>query len=373
MKAYLQLTKVQLLLFLRNKNTIIWSLILPVFMILALGTLLGGKEDSAPFSLKLAVVDQDQSQASQAFLSQLQQKEGFTWSELEQSEDVEAGVQLLEEGELDALVVIKSGFSTQLQQHGKSSDHKILLYLDESNQTLKEIGSTLVEQAVDEQNKEVVGFEPRITVEAKNVHAKELNYIDFLVPGILSLLIMTNNLNGVAATIASWRERGILRRMQGTPLNSATFIAAQISARILLNGLQALVVVLVAYFVFGVHVYGSWLLLLLFILLGTLTFLSIGFIIASLAKTPESAGPIAGLISFPMIFVGGIFFPVRDLPGFLQPLVKAIPIGYLTDALRGVMNTGATIIDLWIPALVLSAWLIASFAIAAWSFRWDVD
>lgn len=248
----------------------------------------------------------------------------------------------------------------------------MVLYLDESNPTVAEIGTTLVNQEVDRLNKELTDFRPVITMEKVNVQSQPLGYIDFLVPGILSLMIMSNNLNGVAATIASWRERGILRRLQGTPLTSASFIAGQMTARVLMNGLQAIVVLLVAYFIFDVQVFGSWALLIAFLLLGTLTFMSMGFIIASLSRTPESASPIAGLISFPMIFVGGIFFPVRDLPGLLQPLVKAIPIGYLTESLRGVMNEGATIVELWVPAIVLLAWTIVSFVVAAWSFRWDV-
>ena len=161
--------------------------------------------------------------------------------------------------------------------------------------------------------------------------------------------------------------------MQGTPLSSATFIAGQITARILLNAVQAVAVLLVAYFAFDVHVHGSWAALIFFILLGTLTFLSIGFIIAGLASTPETAGPIAGLISFPMIFVGGIFFPIRNLPDFLQPLVEAIPIVHLTGALRDIMTKGAGPADLWMPAAVLAAWLVVAFLVAAWSFRWDVE
>ena len=113
--------------------------------------------------------------------------------------------------------------------------------------------------------------------------------------------------------------------------------------------------------------------MIFFILLGTLTFLSIGFIIAGLASTPETAGPIAGLISFPMIFVGGIFFPIRNVPDFLQPLVEAIPIVHLTGALRDIMTKGAGPADLWMPAAVLAAWLVVAFLVAAWSFRWDVE
>ncbi|SDC63717.1 ABC-2 type transport system permease protein [Melghirimyces thermohalophilus] len=371
MKAYWRLTWAQLLLFARNKNTIIWSLILPVFMMLALGTFLGNGGTSQ-FQLKVAVADQDDTDRSRSVIEKLSATEGLEVKEISRDK----GLSQLKKGDADILVVLRQGLGERLAAAGKETDGNgqpfVQLYMDQSNPTVSQVGSTVIQEAVDRLNKEAVAYQPPVETEEINIQTRPLGYIDFLVPGILSLMIMSNNLNGVAATIASWRERGILRRMQGTPLKSSTFIAGQITARVLLNGLQAVAVLLVGYFIFDVHVYGSWLLLLLFILLGTLTFMSIGFIIASLARTPESAAPIAGLVSFPMIFVGGIFFPLRDLPGLLQPLVKAIPIGYLTDALRAVMNEGVALPQLWLPAAVLTAWLIVSFTVAALTFRWDV-
>jgi ABC-2 type transport system permease protein len=178
-------------------------------------------------------------------------------------------------------------------------------------------------------------------------------------------------LNGVAGQIAAWRESGILRRLQSTTLKASTFIAAQITARLVLNGLQAVIVLLVGSLIFGTQVNGSWALLLMFVILGTLAFMAIGFIIAGLAKTPESAGPIAGFISFPMMFIGGVFFPTQNMPGFLQPIVKLLPISHLSNALRQIMNVGTGLAGLWSEALLLGGWLIVAFIIASFTFKWE--
>jgi len=366
MKAYLQLVWTQLLLFARNKNSFIWSIVLPIFMMLALGTLIGDGGNS--FSLRLGVADGDRSESSRQFVRELEELNGIEVERGERS----ALLKQLKAGDLDGVVAVNEGFHTALTGKGQTRDEAVEFHVNQSHLTAAQIGTEIISRKVDELNKRAAHFEPRVEVKTVQVQTRALTYIDFLVPGILSLMIMSNNLNGVAATIASWRERGILRRMQSTPLTSSTFIAGQMTARILLGCVQAVGVVLVAALIFDVEVAGSWWLLLGFILLGTLTFMSIGFIVASLAKTPESASPIAGLISFPMIFVGGIFFPIRDLPALLQPLVKAIPIGYLTDALRGVMNEGLGIAELMTPALVMLGWTLVSFVIASWTFRWDV-
>ncbi|GAA5347062.1 ABC-2 type transport system permease protein [Planifilum fimeticola] len=367
MKAYFQLTKAQLLLFARNRNIVIWTLFFPIFMMLALGMLVG---DGMGFQVRVAVADEDDSAASRQFVGELGKTEGI---DLIPSSDGGGG-EMVRSGEADLVVVVKKGFGQRVASPEEGETARLIaLYYDKGNPTVAEVGTALIRQMVDRLNKRLVRFQPVIGVEEINVQSRPMSYTDFLVPGILSLMIMNNSLNGVAGTIASWRERGILRRMQGTPLSSATFIAGQITARILLNAVQAIAVLLVAYFAFDVHVYGSWAALIFFILLGTLTFLSIGFIIASLARSPESAGPIAGLVSFPMIFVGGIFFPIRNLPDFLQPLVEVIPIVHLTRALRDIMNAGAGLADLWMPTAALAAWLAVSFLVAAWSFRWDVE
>jgi ABC-2 type transport system permease protein len=367
-KAYWRLTQAQLLLFLRNKNVVIWSLVVPILMMAVLGTLIKGGNT---FRLDVAVVDQDHSSASHEFVQSLKSVRGVS---VEMEKDLNQGIAQVKQGDRQLVILIRKGFGRHLNQRTEKVPSKeIVLYLDKSNLTAAQLGTTVVGQMVDQLNKRLIGFRPVITTETVNIQSRTLGYIDFLVPGLLALMIMNNNMNGVAATIASWRERGILRRMQATPLSSATFIAGQITARIVLNGLQALIVLLVAYWVFGVHVYGSWWLLLILILLGTLTFMSIGFIIASLAKTPETAGPMAGLLSFPMIFVGGVFFPLRDLPDWLRPVVDAIPIGHLTHALRSVMNEGAGLSALWTPVAVLTAWMIGSFTVAAWMFRWDAE
>jgi ABC-2 type transport system permease protein len=185
------------------------------------------------------------------------------------------------------------------------------------------------------------------------------------------MMIMSNNMNGVAGQIAAWRERGILRRMQGTTLKASTFIAAQITARLMLNGLQALLVLVIAQLIFGVDVRGSWLTLITFVILGTLAFMAIGFIIAGIAKTPESAAPIAGFLSFPMLFLGGVFFPIKNMPEFLQPIVGVLPISHLSHALREVMNVGASFLTLGTETLILGCWVLGAFIVASYTFKWE--
>lgn len=367
MNAYLQLTICQLRLFWRNKQVLFWTLFFPVFFMILLGSFLGEGDN---MSLSAVVIDEDHSAASEQLVLALTRQEALTF---QTDKDQNKSVDLLKKGEKDLVVVIPEGYGERLQNGtaGTGEQAQVEAYYDETNKIKYQFGLAAVNQIIDGVSKQVVHYSPVVTVNAQGVQSLNLKYIDFLVPGIVAMMIMSNNLNGVAAQIASWRERGILRRMQSTTLNASTFIAAQITARLMLNGLQAVIVLLIGNLVFGTQVNGSWLLLLMFVVLGTLAFMAIGFIIAGLAKTPESASPIAGFISFPMLFLGGVFFPINDMPEFLQPFVKALPISHLTTALRQVMNVGEGITMLWSETLLLGGWLVVSFIIASYTFKWE--
>ncbi|WP_274366016.1 ABC transporter permease [Paenibacillus thermotolerans] len=361
MRAYWQLTLAQLRLFSRNRQMLFFSLLFPILLMVALGSFSG----NSGAQISAVIVDDDGSDSSRAitdaFLDQSAVK-------AELVETREAALDMLKRGDRQIVVVVPAGYGERL---ASGSSVTLETFFDEKNMMASQLGVTFVSGVADGISKMITGYEPVITIDAEPVQSLGLKYIDFLVPGIVSMMIMSTNLNGVAGQISSWRERGVLRRMQSTTLKARTFISAQITARLLLNAAQAVIVLLIASLVFGTQVKGSWLLLLFYVVLGTLVFMSIGFIIAGVAKNPESAGPISGLISFPLMFLGNVFFPVRDMPDIMQPFVKALPITHLSESMREVMNVGTTMTGLWSETLILLGWLVVSFIVASLTFRWE--
>jgi ABC-2 type transport system permease protein len=365
MRAYYQLTLAQLRIFLRNRQVLFWTLAFPIFLMVMLGSFLGNGNG---LSLTVAVVDHDGTAQSKDLVSELKKNKAIS---IEKNADEKNALNTLKKGDTQLVVVIPNGYDQNVKAGANAEPFKLPVYYNETNLTMSQVGLQLVNNAVDTISKKQVDYKPVVVTDSKGVETLNLRYIDFLVPGIVAMMIMSNNMNGVAGQISAWRERGILRRMQGTTLKASTFIAAQITARFLLNGLQAMIVLGVAWLVFGVEVRGSWLTLISFVSLGTLAFMAIGFIIAGIAKTPESASPIAGFLSFPMLFLGGVFFPIKNMPEFLQPIVKILPIAHLSHALRETMNVGASFLSLGTEALILGCWLVGAFIVASFVFKWE--
>ncbi|HKV85120.1 MAG TPA: ABC transporter permease, partial [Ktedonobacterales bacterium] len=104
--------------------------------------------------------------------------------------------------------------------------------------------------------------------------------------------------------------------------------------------------------------------------LGALTMMSLGFVAGSFAKTPEAAQSVMFLVSFPMMFLGGSYFPTSNPPAFLAPVIKAMPLSYLNDALRQIINNGAGFAGVQHDALILVAWMVAALLFSTRAFRW---
>ncbi|WP_442597807.1 ABC transporter permease [Neobacillus sp. D3-1R] len=363
MRAYWQLTLAQLRIFARNKQVLFFTLLFPIILMLALGSFAGNGNN---LSLTVGVIDSDQTEASKDLKELLYKNEGL---ETKKYKKVKSGKDAVKNGDVQLLIEIPKGYEANVMD--EEHPFSLPVYYNEKNLTTSELGLTVVNGIIDQYSKALVGYKPLMTVEKIGIEARNIRYVDFLVPGIVAMMIMSNNMNGVAGQIAAWRERGILRRMQGTRLKASTFIAAQITARLLLNGTQALLVVLIANLVFGISVVGSWLALIFFIILGTLAFMSLGFIIAGIAKNPESAGPIAGFVTFPMLFLGGVFFPISNMPDIIQPIVKILPISHLSSALRETMNLGTPFLQLGTDTLILGCWLVVGFMLASFVFKWE--
>jgi len=161
-----------------------------------------------------------------------------------------------------------------------------------------------------------------------------------------------------------------MKRLAATPLRPSALIGSQILARLLLSLGQGVILLAVAIFVFKVQIIGSWMALLATTTLGALAMLAIGFVIGSFARTAEVADAISMLISFPMMFLGGSYFPTSSAPAFLAPLINVLPLSYLNDALRQIINNGASLASVQTDLLVLAGWLVAALLLSVRAFRW---
>jgi ABC-2 type transport system permease protein len=198
---------------------------------------------------------------------------------------------------------------------------------------------------------------------------KTLRLLDVLFPGIVGMTLMFGN-SWAAGNIVWWRQLGILKRIGASPLNPLVLEFSQLVAFLVLSVLQVALLVALARLLFDVEVAGSYLDLAVLSALGTAAFFGVWYAFAAFMPSTTSFFSFLNLASFLMTFLGGSAFPIDEVPGWLKPLVQALPLTHLNEALRGVINRGDNLSDLLPELLVLLAWFAGGLLVSARIFRW---
>jgi ABC-type polysaccharide/polyol phosphate export permease len=195
-------------------------------------------------------------------------------------------------------------------------------------------------------------------------------YIDFLLPGLLGMNLMGSAIWGLGFAIVDARRKKLMKRLIATPMPRHYYLLSFILSRLLLLVIEVGAVLGFGALVFHVPVRGSWLSLAGLCVLGSLSFSALGLLIASRAQTIEAASGLMNLVMMPMWIVSGVFFSAQRFPDALQPVIKALPLTALIDALRANMLQAADFSQLAPELSILGAWLLVCFALALRLFRW---
>ena len=195
-------------------------------------------------------------------------------------------------------------------------------------------------------------------------------YVDWLVPGLLGMNIMSTGMWGIGFSVVMQRGRKLLKRLVATPMRRSHYLIALVAARLAFLGLEVVPLVAFAWFVFEVPIAGSLGALAAVSVLGAMTFGGISLLTASRARTAEGISGIMNVVMAPMWICSGVFFASSNFPDAFQPIIQALPLTALIDALRGVMLNGDTLVDLRSELGLLAGWTAASFGVALRIFSW---
>jgi ABC-2 type transport system permease protein len=209
-----------------------------------------------------------------------------------------------------------------------------------------------------------------VAIHPEHVTERGSRYIDFLIPGLLGMNLMGTGIWSLAFSITTARQKQLLKRLIATPMRRSHYLLAQVFGRLVFLVPEMIVLVGVGWLAFGVAVRGSLSLLLLTCMLGAMTFCGLGLLIASRVRTVEGASGLANLAMLPMWLVSGVFFSSERFPDRLQPLIRALPLTALNDALRGIMNEARPLAGVAAQLAILAAWCVVSFLLALRIFRW---
>ena len=342
--------------FVRERAALFWTFAFPIFFILIFGAVFSGG-DNITFNVGL-VVD-DNSPVAQQLTVALQQVPPFKLNIGNQSAELEA----LRKGDRRAVIIVPSGFGETIAQGGSA---KVDVYYDPTQSSSAQVLLPIITQVLQSFGQ----APPLIQVNPVTLQTHDIRAVDYLVPGILAMALMQLGIFAAMPLVVE-RENRVLKRLGATPLRRSTLILSTVVFRLLIAIGQAALIIIVARLVFHVPMMGNWFYLAGMIVLGTLTFLSMGYMISAFAKTQETAMPLLMVVQFPMMFLSGIFFPVEMMPGFMRPIMNAMPLTYLGDSFRQIMVESSAMHTHLINAGVLGGWFVACLIVAVRFFKWE--
>ncbi len=231
--------------------------------------------------------------------------------------------------------------------------------------------SVLARNAVDDALQRAGGRRDPVATRDQAMSEPGGRYIDFLIPGLLGMSLMSGGLWGVGFVTVDMRIRKLLKRFLATPMKKRDFLAGIMASRLLFMVPELLIILLFSWLAFNVTIHGNPLLVMLLILLGGVMFAGIGLLVASRAKTIEAVSGLMNLVMLPMWILSGIFFSSARFPEAIQPVLKLLPLTPLIDGLRAVMLDGSNIVVIWPQLAIMAVWAIVSFSLALRWFRWS--
>lgn len=269
----------------------------------------------------------------------------------------------------DAVAKVKSGdLPAAVAQDGDT----VVLRYAASDQIKSATVVDIVNSAIARANVAATGQQARFDADFRQVEAADTRPIQYITPTILSWGVATSAVFGAALTLVTWRKKHLLRRVRLSPAPAWTVVGARVGVSLVVSLVQAAVYIGVALTPpFGLKLSDQWWLAIPFLLVGTLSCLSIGLLVGAVAKTEEAAQAMANFVVLPMAFLSGTFFDISQAPAWLQAVSKVLPLRHINDGMLDVLVRGEGIDALLLPGAVLLGVALVLAFVATRVFQWD--
>jgi ABC-type multidrug transport system permease subunit len=321
--------------FIRDRSSLSWNLILPVALMFGLSFIFGGG-DRSQYTVGVLQSDGEIDKAEHALLE-------TRYMEFVVVPDKDEGIRKVARHQLDLLVQFDEPASYWVNPDSPSGYYAELALLK---------------------------TDPQGAITKGQVSGDAVRYVDWVLPGILGMNMMFSCLFGVGYVVVRYRKNGFLKRLRATPLRSIEFVIAQVASRLLLIlSITAFVYIGTRYFL-DTRMEGSHLTLFLVALVGAISLISLGLLVAARVTSEELAGGLLNIATWPMMMLSGVWFSLEAANDWVRQVANIFPLTHILNSARAVMLDGATVIDIAPQLLTLTAMAAVFLALGAAVFRW---
>ncbi|MCP4604955.1 MAG: ABC transporter permease [Proteobacteria bacterium] len=342
----IELTRARLLEFARSPGTIFWVFVFPVLLAIVLGIAFRNKP---LVSLRVAFVGS---------------RGGDIASRVRNSD----GIDVVELGDQEALEALRAG-RVDILVKASDSDGPVPRVSYRYDPTRDEGSRSRL--AVDDIIQRAYGRIDILAVEDEKVTETGGRYIDFLIPGLIGLNVMSSCMWGIGYAVVDSRRRKLLKRFAATPMNRSHFLLSFILSRLVFLITEVAALIFFGFLVFDVPVEGGLIDIGIVATLGAFAFSGIALLIAARLESTEVASGWMNFVMLPMWLLSGSFFAYTRFPDAMHPFIRILPLTALNDSLRSIVNNGTSVIYSWPEVSVLAGWGLVCFVVALATFRWQ--
>ena len=347
--------------FWRNKTSVFWTIAFPLLLILLFGAIFSG---GGTTNVAIAVQDLNDTPASHAFLDALNHTNLVTVTMVDKGADID---QYIKDNSPTAVLIVPANFTAAFAPHAPNASAILQLRTDPTSQSTG-IVMGLVGGISNQFNLQIANGGNKIVMSNSDITQKQFKFIDFFLPGVIALTSMTTTIFWMVSVMTRYRTNGIFKKLTTTPITRYEWLASQIIWQLMVVFISVTVIMLVGIVAFGMSLTLNWIAILTIILSSAL-FSSMGMILARYIKDEETASSAANAITFPMMFLSGIFFQLSSMPDWLQSIAHVLPLTYVGDALRDSMvygNDAAAIGNMLVVAVLAIFFFIAGVLLSKW-------
>jgi len=336
--------------FSREKSAMFFTIAFPIILILVFGTIFLNQDNP---SFDVHVQDLDQTNSSAQLVKTLELNGTFKITTVDPAINA---TQYAKDKKVNLLLVIPSGYEKAFVRRlglvggipnaafRDPNASVTVTYIYDASASSTSMKIKILQFGLGVVNQAMSGQPPFIRATETSMLTKKYRFIEFFVPGIIAMSVMTSSLSGAVHMNAELRQKGVIRKLATTPITRTDWILSNILYQLILAVISTMAILVVSYAVFSVRLQiNAW--LFVFIVLEVFAFGGIGMILTRVANEAESATAAANFIMFPMMFLSGTFFPHEMMPGFLQTIARILPLYYVNEGLRASMvfvdNTAA--------------------------------
>ncbi len=344
--------------FFRVKSNLFWVFAFPLLLIIIFGAIFSNLGSEA---VTLNVQDLDGGSGSKQLMAALNETGMVEIKLISPSTDLD---QHIKDNSLAHVMVIPANYSSNLATNVTAT---VELRLDETVSTSGTVFNA-VNGVINAINLQMAGGEQHIAIEVGSIVQKRFTFLDFFVPGIIGLTVMTTCVFNVQGTISRFRANGIFRKLATTPMTPFEWLLSRILWHLFISFLTLAVIMGFGMLIFGMNMSVN-LAVILMIVAGSAMFSALGMIVARFVKNEETASMAANAITFPMMFLSGTFFELEMMPSYLQQIAAVLPLTYMSQGLRDAMvydNQAGAYFNLAVVAVIGVIFVIVAVLITKW-------